>query len=230
MNVAIILAGGIGSRMNLKDFPKQYLNVGGTPIIGYCLNTFQQHEEIDSIYIVADKTWEDFLGKWMSQNQINKFGGFVTPGESRQLSIYNALLAVEKEFQPEDNIIIHDAARPFVTKELLTVGLRELGSSEGVMPVLPAKDTFYQSDDRKVISALLPREKLFAGQAPEFFKLGKYVEIHKKMSKDEILKINGSSEIAYKSGLKVSLIAGEERNFKVTTPGDIELMKTFLGL
>lgn len=228
MNIAVILAGGVGSRMELKDFPKQYLIVNDKPIIGYCLETFQKHNEIDAICIVADESWQAYLTNWMQQNGIDKFTAYALPGKTRQFSIYHALKELEHQFDKGDKVIIHDAARPFVSVNMITAGIRELDDADGVMPVLPVKDTFYCSTDRKNITALLPREQLFAGQAPEFFYLGSYLEVHKAMTKEEIEGINGSSEIAYKAGLSIHMIAGEEQNFKITTPDDMELMKMYL--
>ena len=83
------------------------------------------------------------------------------------------------------------------------------------------KDTVYQSEDGMNISALLPRETLFSGQAPEAFKIGKYLEAHKAISREELLQINGSTEIAYIAGMNIKMIQGDEINFKITTPEDL---------
>ena len=96
------------------------------------------------------------------------------------------------------------------------------------MPVLPMKDTIYESYDGLSISSVLNRDILFAGQAPEAFKLGKYINACESMNREELLLVRGSAEIAYKAGMKVKLIKGDERNFKVTVPEDLVRLKLLL--
>ena len=101
--------------------------------------------------------------------------------------------------------------------------------ADGVLPVVPVKDTLYQSKDGKSITSLLNRNELFAGQAPEAFRFGKYLELHEQMPREELLKINGSTEIAYKGGLKIKLIKGDVMNFKITTPEDLTNFETIIN-
>lgn len=221
MNIAIILAGGVGSRMKTIDRPKQYIEVKGRPIINYCLRTFEHHKEIDEIYIVADENWQDYITEWIKKDGITKFSGFAPAGKSRQHSIYNGLIACEDIAREDSIVIIHDAARPFVTEEIISeciTGAREL---DGAMPVITVKDTVYRSRDGKSITSLLERSELFAGQAPESFRYGKYRSIHDLATDEELMNTRGSSEIAYKNGMEIRLFSGEEKNFKITTMEDL---------
>lgn len=228
MNIAIILAGGVGSRMHMDNMPKQYIVINGKRLIEYCLQTFQDHAMIEKIVIVADKEWEDVIRDGLRRNQIDKFMGFARPGRTRQFSILSALEYLEPRIQPNDTVIIHDAARPLVSKDLITACLQATEEYDGAMPVLPVKDTFYRSRDGKGISELLKREELFAGQAPESFIFGRYLACHKRMSEEEILLINGSSEIAYKNNMNILLVTGEEKNLKITTQDDLDFLKLYL--
>ena len=97
------------------------------------------------------------------------------------------------------------------------------------MPVIVVKDTTYYSEDGKSITSLLDRSKLWAGQAPEAFVFGKYLRVHENMSREELLKINGSTEIAFKQGLKVELIKGDPMNFKITTPEDLSNFESIIN-
>ena len=97
------------------------------------------------------------------------------------------------------------------------------------MPVIPVKDTVYLSKDGKNIDALLNRSQLWAGQAPEAFIFGKYLKVHDEMSHDELLKINGSTEIAFKNGMNVEMIKGDPMNFKITTPEDLANFETIIN-
>lgn len=114
MNVAIILAGGTGTRAGL-EVPKQYYEVNGKPVISYCLHTFLVHEEIDAVQIVADRMWHGYIMQHLFALPCNeKFRGFSVPGENRQLSVYHALADIRRYALDNDFVIIHDAARPCV--------------------------------------------------------------------------------------------------------------------
>lgn len=221
MNIAIILAGGVGSRMKTIDRPKQYIEVKGRPIINYCLRTFQRHKEVDEIYIVADVSWQDYIIDWIKKDKITKFCGFAPAGKSRQHSIYNGLIACEQSAGEEDVVIIHDAARPFVTEEIIDECIAGAKEMDGAMPVITVKDTVYCSKDGKSIASLLERSQLFAGQAPESFRYGKYRRIHDAATDEELANTRGSSEIAYKNGMEIRLFPGAEKNFKITTMEDL---------
>ena len=97
------------------------------------------------------------------------------------------------------------------------------------MPVIAVKDTTYYSEDGKKIKDLLDRSKLWAGQAPEAFIFGKYLKVHDEMSHDELLKINGSTEIAFKNGMNVEMIKGDPMNFKITTQEDLANFETIIN-
>lgn len=221
MNIAIILAGGVGSRMKASNRPKQYIEVKGRPIINYCLNTFEHHKDIDEIYIVADEAWQDYITEWIKKDNITKFRGFAPAGKSRQHSIYHGLIACENSADTETIVIIHDAARPFVTEEIIEACIAGAKELDGAMPVITVKDTVYCSKDGKSIASLLERSQLFAGQAPESFRYGKYRSIHDASTDEELMNTRGSSEIAYKNGMKIRLFPGAEKNFKITTMEDL---------
>lgn len=221
MNIAIILAGGTGTRLG-GNIPKQYIEVMGKPIISYCLEKFEKHRLIDNIVIVASEMWQDYIISWISKDNIKKFSGFAPAGSSRQHSIVNGMLkAKDIGATVNDNIIIHDAARPNVSEAIISNCMESLSNYDGAMPVLPVKDTIYLSENGENIMSLLNRDRLYAGQAPESFKYGKYLEIHNGMTEDDLAKIRGSSEIAYRHGLKIRMIHGDEHNYKITTKEDL---------
>ena len=121
-----------------------------------------------------------------------------------------------------DTVLIHDAARPLLSARIITQCLEAVQGHDGVVPVLPMKDTVYQSVDGRRISALVSRSEIYAGQAPEAFKIGAYYEANRSLLPDKILTINGSTEPAVMAGLDMVMIAGDEGNFKITTAEDLE--------
>lgn len=220
MNYAIILSGGIGSRFGTK-MPKQYLTVKDKPVLIYTLQKFSHIREINCIVIVAAQQWQDSIKKWINEFGIKISYQFAEPGSTRQESILNGLKECNKS-EDDNKVIIHDAVRPLVSCEIIKKCLDVLENADAVMPVIPVQDTIYISNDKRSVTGLLNRDTLFAGQAPEGYKLKKYLEINNKLNKEDMSKIRGSSELAFLGGLKVQLIDGDIANFKITTPYDLE--------
>ena len=229
MNTAIILAGGTGTRLG-TDTPKQFLEEDGNPVISFCLSTFQNHTDIDGVVIVAADMWREYILSWLDKLNITKFRDFADPGKTRQHSIYNALkLCAQFMVNDFDTVIIHDAARPFVTDKIISQCISAASEKDGAMPVLRVKDTIYLSKSGHAIDSLLNRNELFAGQAPESFNFKKYYKIHNEVSDEEISLTAGSSEIAYRHGMDIALVEGDERNFKITTKSDLQAFITILN-
>ena len=229
MNIALILAGGSGSRMGM-DIPKQYLEVCGRPVMEYSLSVFAENAHIDAIQIVAEAKWQDLIKGCLGRTDLgHKFSGFSDPGLNRQLSILSGLEDISRYAPPQSAVIIHDAARPRVSRELIEGSLVALSVHDGVLPVLPMKDTVYYSTTGKKVDRLLKRECIYAGQAPETFRLGSYLEANRALRPDEILKIKGSTEPAILAGLDIIMIPGEEQNYKITTKADLQRFEQDLG-
>lgn len=222
MNIALLLSGGTGLRVG-GDIPKQYIEAGGRPVISYSIETLSAHVGIDKIQIVADEMWHGKIREWLADADVGeKFSGFSLPGANRQLSIVNGLESIRAYASDEDVVLIHDAARPMLSPEMVTGCLGAVKGHDGVIPVLPMKDTVYESTDGNTISRLLNRSHIYAGQAPEVFCLGKYYEANRALMPDQILAINGSTEPAVMAGMRMAVIPGDEANFKITTKADLE--------
>jgi len=230
MNYAIILSGGIGTRMKLNGFPKQYIEVKQKPILIYTLEKFERSQEVDRIIIVAAKEWQIQIKKWLDTYSITKFCDFALPGEQRQESILNGLRQCAQFSTGENDIvIIHDAVRPLVTEKLISECIDNAKQYGGCMPVLRINDTVYQSLDGNAINRLMDRNTLFAGQSPEAFYLLEYLRLNNSVSREELLAYKGTSEIAFNNGINVRLIPGEVSNYKLTTIEDLKRFKLNLN-
>ena len=222
MTVALILSGGSGVRLG-ADIPKQYIEVNDRPIISYCIERLSRHGEIGAIQIVAAQEWQTLIRSCLEKYDVNsKFRGFSPPGENRQLSIYHGLADIREYAEDSDVVLIHDAARPLLSEQMITDCAAAMEGHDGVMPVLPMKDTVYRSVDGKTVSELLERTEIYAGQAPEAFRIGLYYEANRRLCPDQIRQINGSTEPAIMAGMNIAMIPGDEGNLKITTPGDLE--------
>ena len=236
MMMAILLSGGTGTRLG-SEIPKQYIEVNGKTVIAYCIETLSKSADIDGIVIVADSKWQENIRKWLTESDVkNKFRGFAQPGENRQLSIYNGLKLIERDLlyggsaDDEDYVFVHDAARPLLTEDDIAAYVSAAQGHDGVLPVLPMKDTVYLSRDGKKVSSLLKREEVFAGQAPEIFRFEKYLKSNEKLiQSSEILSINGSTEPAILAGMDIAMVTGDEGNFKITTAEDLERFRMIVS-
>ncbi|MEQ3450913.1 IspD/TarI family cytidylyltransferase [Enterococcus cecorum] len=235
MITAILLAGGIGSRLG-QDIPKQYIKVAQRTIFSYSLETLSKSDKIDAIWIVADKTWHYLIQKDIRKYDIkHKVKGFSQPGVNRQLSIYQAMIDLKAKAKNDDFVFIHDAVRPLLTLKDIQEYVLAIEEYDGVIPVLPMKDTVYLSLDGKTLTSRLNRSQVVAGQAPEIFAFQKYLDavenlIHWINTSDgqvislesEIFKINGSAEPAVMAQMNLRIVEGNEENFKITTPMDLD--------
>ncbi len=224
MNYAIVLSGGIGTRTG-ADIPKQYVRVGGHMMVTYALRPILTSEHIDKVIFVCDDEWKESILKDLNEADIDtaKIAGYTVPGDTRQLSVINGLKYIKEEMDGADTVLIHDGARPYLENDLIDrcyAAILEEGV-DGVMPVIPMKDTVYLSEDGKKISGLIDRNTLYAGQAPELFRFTSYYTANIKLLPDRIYKINGASEPAVMNGMKIRMIPGDERNVKVTTAEDL---------
>lgn len=221
MAAALILSGGNGTRLG-SDIPKQYIKIHGRSVISYCIECLCAHGGIDALQVVAAAQWHDTVRECLEKYDTDgKFRGFSAPGENRQLSIYSGLTDIRKYADDSDVVLVHDAARPLLSAQMVTDCLEAVRGHDGVVPVLPMKDTVYRSTDGRKISALLERSEIYAGQAPEAFRIGAYYEANRRLLPDRILAVNGSTEPAVMAGLDMVMIAGDEGNFKITTAEDL---------
>lgn len=232
MNIALVLSGGKGTRIS-SDIPKQYIRPDGiNTILYYCLETLFRDKNIDAVQIVADEAYHSLINEEINKIQLSKFKfkGFSVPGKNRQLSIWNGLEDIKAYGDANDYVLIHDGARPCLSNEMIDECFKAVDGHDGVMPVIPMKDTVYLSKDGKRVSSLLDRTSIFAGQAPELFVIGKYYDAIEKLLPDKIMSINGSTEPAILDGMDVAMIPGDENNFKITTDADLERFKEILRL
>lgn len=228
MVVALVLSGGVGTRLG-ADIPKQYIEVEGRTVLSYSIECLSQHDGIDAIQIVAESVWQDQIMDWLSADGFDeKIRGFSSPGENRQLSILHGLEDIRSYAKDTDYVCIHDAVRPMLQERQITDCIDGIPEHDGVLPVLPMKDTVYCSTDGKSVTALLKRNEIYAGQAPEMFRLGAYYEANCRLLPERIRQINGSTEPAVMAGLDVAMIHGDERNFKITTKEDLERFREMI--
>lgn len=237
MNIAILLSGGTGTRLE-SDVPKQYIRIRDKMLITYALEALAASAEIDEIQIVAGELWRGPIMADAGKHNIpvDKVTGFAVPGCNRQASILNGMRDIlrrkygdTQRIGTQDAVLVHDAARPLLTKEQIHDCFVNLPGHDGVMPVLPMKDTVYLSRDGMAVSQLLDRDRVFAGQAPELYNFKKYYQANMDLLPDRIAFVNGATEPAIMAGMDIIMIPGDENNFKITTQADLDRFRNIVS-
>ena len=218
-NAAIIVAAGRGQRVG-GEIPKQYLSVGGVPILRHTVNVFMENPAIDYIQVIIHpddrNLYDEAIGELDLPEPING-------GDTRQKSVLNGLEAVS-ENMPE-YVYIHDAARPFLDQITLNNLIEEVENSGAVIPALKVTDTIkYMTNDK--IDSTLDRNLLYRAQTPQAFR---YKAIYMAHRRFENIDLTDDSAIAEKAGLRVRIIDGSENNFKITTKNDMERAELMTG-
>ena len=203
--------------------PKQFIELLGRPALYYTLRAFENAPSIDRIYAVGDRARIEEL---VEQAGIGKYAGCAGPGETRSLSTRSGLLRCEEE--KETVILIHDGSRCLVTPELVErVARAARGEVDGVVPALPVSDTIKVAEDGAV-SQTLDRTKLHAVQTPQAFRLGLLRRIYAAPEHD-LRAATDDASLVERSGGRVTIVAGDKTNIKLTSPDDLVLAEAILA-
>jgi len=230
MNIAIILAGGKGSRMGMVDQPKQFIDIYGKPIVVHTIEAFDIHEQIDAIAVVCLKEWHEDIKIWTRKYELNKIKWIVDGGETRQESVLNGLKAIEEDVNPEDIVVIHDAARPLISHKIIVNNIEGAKKYGAVDTVIKASDTIIQSIDDNTISSIPVRKELYIGQTPQSFVYSTIYDAHKSAASSQIQDSTDDCRLVLNSGKKVHLVDGDKLNFKITTMEDLLLLKSIIKM
>lgn len=226
-NIALIIAGGVGSRMG-QDIPKQFLTVNEKPVIIYTLEAFQSHAEIDSICVVCVEGWEQVLKAYARQFNITKLDIVVSGGKNGQDSIRNGLFELEKQYSKDDIVLIHDAIRPMVSAEIISDCLVKTRQFGNAITCIPCAEAMLQTEDSKISTGTYPRDKLKRTQTPQGFKLYDICQLHRDALKAGITNSVASCTLMIEMGRQVYFSQGSEKNIKLTTVEDIDIFKALL--
>ena len=231
MNIAVIIAGGSGHRMNL-DLPKQFINIYDKPIIIYTLEGFQKHPKIAAIEVVCLDGWHDILRAYAKQFNIDKLKWIVSGGDTGQESIRNGIYHLESICQEDDTIIIHDGIRPMVDESVLSDVIVTCEKYGNAVTSRPYNEQIFRKLDEEKTKEYIPREELRIVQTPQAYKFGKLDWAYHTAFEKEV-GIYGSS---YTNTMMVDLgetlyfAAGSEKNIKLTTREDLEIFKAYLKI
>jgi len=218
MNVAVILAGGKGLRLGNK-VPKQMLLLGNKPVISWSVDTFHKIKLIDKIIIVSEKNLINEMEKLFPRSSYPKILNFVEGGEERSDSSYNALIS--SNFRDDDIFLFHDAARPFVSEEIIIQLINEVNISGACGTYIQATDTITFINNSNVES-IPERKSVYAAQTPQCFRYDIIKKAHLYQKDVRNMSITDDVSLVINLGYKVSAVKGYAENIKITTDLDFK--------
>ena len=229
MNIALIIAGGKGQRMQ-QEIPKQFLNVNDKPVIIYTLEAFQSHPDIDKIGVVCVDGWHDILRAYARQYKIDKLDWVVSGGENGQSSIRNGVFHAEKLYGAGDIILVHDAIRPMVSHEIISDCIVQCKKHGSAVSIVPCNTVALRRTTEQASSEVVPRDRLALTQTPQAFPIKKLADAHRKALELGITNSIASCTLMIELGGSVHFSIGAETNIKLTTPDDLKIFKALLAL
>jgi 2-C-methyl-D-erythritol 4-phosphate cytidylyltransferase len=224
---ALIPAAGMGKRMG-ASINKQYLALGGLPIVARTSSVFEQADCIDAIYLVTPADEIPYCREHVVEAcGFRKVVEIVPGGKERQNSVMNGLNAMASRAGADDVVVIHDGVRPFITPELLRESIEVARNCDGALVAVPAKDTIKTVRDGVVVGTP-PRETLWQAQTPQAFRFGRIHAAHLAAEREGFLGTDDTSLVERDGGC-IRIVTGDYRNIKITTPEDLVLAEAFLA-
>lgn len=218
----IIVAAGAGLRVG-GEIPKQYQKIGGEAVLRHTVRAFQRHEDIGYIQVVIGDSHDDLYKSAVSGLNLPDP---VPGGATRQASVYNGLKAI-KALKPA-NVLIHDAARPFVDAEIISTVIANLSEYAGCIPAVAVADTLKREQDGVIVETV-DRSGLWGAQTPQAFRFTDILGAHTAAAASERSDFTDDASIAEWAALNIAIIPGKPENYKITTGADLYEAETRLN-
>lgn len=227
MNIAIILAGGSGSRFG-ADMPKQFLKVAGKMIIEHTIEAFERHPLIDEIALVSRKDFIEEMEQLAPKNGYKKLRKVLCGGKERY---HSSLAAIEAYTDNDDCLLIHDGVRPLISERVITDCIKALESFDAVDVAVPTTDTIIELSEDGSISRIPQRRLLRNVQTPQCFRRGTIAKAFELALKDPAFFPTDDCSLVHKylPETPIRVVEGESTNIKITYPEDLALAERMLG-
>lgn len=229
MNYALIIAGGSGNRMG-QDIPKQFMHVDDCPIIVHTLLAFERHPDIHGIAVVCLDGWQTVLRSYANQFSVTKLKWIFKGGDSGMESIHNGIYGLREEgCQGEDLVLIHDAVRPLLPQDIISSNIAICQKYGYAITGIRCREAILESEDGFSTTKSIPRDKLIRTQTPQTFRLRNIIEAHEEAAVRGIENSVASCTLmAELGGREMHIVPGSEKNIKVTTVEDLEILKALM--
>ena len=223
-----VLAGGVGKRMERHSIPKQFITIGGTPIIVLTMRQMLENERFDAIYVAVHRDWvaytQELFHHAFSAGE-NARIVLVEGGRERLDSFMNIMNAIisTRGMHDEDVLICHDSVRPFVRQQMLNDCIDATQEDKIALTVVPVVDTIHSASSDLYLDGTLDRKGLYNGQTPSGFNLKLLHDACNRVSDAEKVSFTGTTQLMLKLGYKIRIVKGHTSNFKITTDNDLDI-------
>ena len=242
---AVVLAGGSGSRMK-SNVAKQFMQLGGKPLLWYSLQAVQQSEIIDDCILVVggasnqgnQETLEYVRREILERYDFTKVTAVVEGGTERCWSVENAMTLLRSRSLDEEEsqgyVFIHDSARPFLTEEIICRTYEAVKRYHACVAAMPSKDTVKLATLEGFAASTPDRKLVWNIQTPQVFDRGLITDVYRRLwetyyGKSDVVPVTDDASVVEKfSTIKVKLVEGSYQNIKITTPEDIKMAEAFL--
>lgn len=229
MNIAIVLAGGIGARVGDK-IPKQFIEILGKPIIIYTLEKFQKHSEIDVIEVVCVEDYISALRGMIDEYKLSKVRWVIKGGETFQLSVINGLRNLSEDAENDDIVLIHYGASPFVSNEIISDAIKVCRKKGNCTSATPCYLLMGNNDDGTKSTKWIDRDALMQLNSPQCFKYGYVMQLYREAEEKGVLdKVEPhTTSLMYEMGQTIYFSKGNQTNIKITTKEDLDLFEGYV--
>ena len=236
MYVAVILAGGVGSRVG-ADRPKQFIEVLGKPILAYTIDVFQKHSEIDAIEVVCHKSWKDYLNNMIKKYDLNKVKWIADGGETFQESVLNGINFLNDKITREDMVLVHFGASPFIKEDIITDCIRvckEKGNAISTIDyfLLSGKKNITKSveDPNNYTDTYIDRDTVACMNSPHAFNYGFIKDLYDEAIDSGVINEvePHTTTLMYKMGKRIYFSKGSQTNIKITKKEDLDLFEGYI--
>lgn len=230
-NYALIIAGGSGNRMG-QDIPKQFMHVDGCPIIIHTMKAFQVHPDINGIAVVCLEGWETVLQSYANQFSITKLKWIFPGGKSGMESIHNGIYGLKDAgCEEEDLVLIHDAVRPLLSQDIISSNIAICKKYGYAVTGIKCREAILESEDGFTTSTSIPRDRLIRTQTPQTFRLKNIIDAHEEAKMKGIAdSVASCTLVAELGGRIMHIVPGSEKNIKITTVEDLEILKALMHI
>ncbi len=233
MIYAAILAGGIGKRIERHSIPKQFISIGGSPIILLTVRAFLDNSRFERIYVAIHKDWRGYLENLLSTSLTGAELDRITltdGGKERLDSFVNVMDAILREHgeNAEDVLICHDSVRPFVSQQMINDCIDATLEDDFALTVVPTTDTIHIAHQENYIDGTLDRNGLYNGQNPSGFRISLLKKAIDSFTPETKAAVTGTTQLILKLGYKIRIVKGHTSNFKITTDNDLDVADRIL--
>ena len=228
----MIMAGGIGSRMNSPELPKQYLKIDDEPIIIKTIRNFEDFGSFTAGVVCCPIDWIEYTKAMLLEYGISSDSiTVISGGKNRNCSVKNGCRFLSENYNITENdvILTHDAVRPFINSRIIkenVSAVNEFGAANTVMPVY---DSIIRSTDSEYLNECVKRDDIYRVQTPQSFRLKELEFVINSLTDEELANYTDVASIFHNKGYNVRLVKGSDNNIKITTPFDLAVAQAIIA-